>query len=120
MKTQWQKTGKLGEDLAVKYLKKKCYKIIERNFRPGKYGEIDIITNDKEEIVFVEVKTKTGEQFGSPEEEFNYQKRKKMRRAIQNYLFKNYSQDKQWRVDLIAIEILGGKAEIRHYENISL
>ena len=59
MKTQQQKIGKKGEDLAVKFLKKKSYKIIERNFRAGKYGEIDIIAKDKDELVFVEVKTKT-------------------------------------------------------------
>ena len=86
MKTKQQKVGKIGEDMAVKFLKKKSYKIIERNFIAGKYGEIDIIAKDKGELVFVEVKTKTDEQFGSPEQEFTYQKKKKMRRAIQNYL----------------------------------
>ena len=119
MKTRRQKIGKLGEDAAVKYLKKNGYKILERNFRAGRYGEIDIITNDKGQLVFVEVKTKTDEQFGSPEQEFTYQKKKKMRRAIQNYLFKNYSQDRQWRVDLIAIEI-SDKKNLRHYKDISL
>jgi len=120
MKTQQQKVGKIGEDLSVKYLKKKNYKIIERNFRAGKYGEIDIIAKDKGEFVFVEVKTKTDEQFGSPEQEFTYHKKKKMRRAIQNYLYKKYFLDKQWRADLIAIEILEDKQDIRHYENIPL
>lgn len=120
MKTKQQKVGKIGEDLAVKFLKKRHYKILERNFRADKFGEIDIIAKDKGELVFVEVKTKTDEQFGSPEQEFTYQKKKKMRRAIQNYLFKKYFIDKDWRTDLIAIEILNKKTDIRHYENIPL
>lgn len=120
MKTQQQKIGKKGEDLAIKFLKKKSYKIIKRNFRAGKYGEIDIIAKDKDELVFVEVKTKTDEQFGLPEQEFTYQKKKKMRRAIQNYLYKKYFLDKDWRADLIAIEISDQESDIRHYENISL
>ena len=119
MKTQKQKIGEMGEDLAVKYLKKKHYKIIGRNFIADKYGEIDIIAQDKGELVFIEVKTKTDEQFGLPEQEFTYQKKKKLRRAIQNYLFKKYWLDKEWRVDLVAIEFSGQEPDIRHYESIS-
>jgi len=120
MKTKQQMVGKMGEDLAVKFLKKKGYKIIERNFRADKFGEIDIIAKNKNEIVFVEVKTKTDEQFGSAEEEFTYQKKKKMYRAIQNYLFKKYLTSHDWRADLIAIDIMDKKIDIRHYECVSL
>jgi len=120
MKTSRQKIGQRGEDIAAKYLKKKHYKIIKRNFVAGKYGEIDIIAQDKGELVFVEVKTKTNEQYGSPEQEFTYQKKKKLYRAIQNYLFKKYWLNKDWRIDLIAIEVSGQKPDIRHYKNISL
>ena len=119
-KTKQQKVGKMGEDMAVKYLKKKKYKILERNYRADKYGEIDIIAKNKSGLVFVEVKTKTDEQFGSPEQEFTYQKKKKMRRAIQNYLYKKYLTDKDWQADLIAIEIKSKEPEIRHYEYVSL
>jgi len=120
MKTQRQKIGKKGEKLAIKFLKKRKYKIVDRNYRADRYGELDIVAKDKSELVFVEVKTKTDEQFGSPEEEFTYQKKRSMRRAIQNYLFKKYLTDKEWRADLIAVEITGGKSEIRHYENVGL
>jgi len=120
MKTQRQKIGEKGEKLAIKFLKKKKYKILERNYRADRYGELDVVAKQKNEWVFVEVKTKTDEQFGSPEEEFTYQKKRKMRRAIQNYLFKKYLINKEWRADLIAVEIINGQAEIRHYENVSL
>ena len=120
MKTKQQIVGQMGEDLAVKFLKKKGYKIIERNFRADRFGEIDIIVKDKDELVFVEVKTKTDEQFGSPEEEFTYQKKKKMYRAILNFLFKKYLTNQDWRADLIAIDIVDEKIDIRHYECVSL
>lgn len=120
MKTKQQEVGQRGEDLAVRFLKKKGYKIIERNFRADKFGEIDIIVKNKDELIFVEVKTKTDEQFGSPEEEFTYQKKKKMYRAIQNYLFKKYLIGCDWRADLIAIDIVDKKIDIRHYECVSL
>lgn len=118
--TQRQKIGDKGEKLAVKFLKKKGCKILERNYRADKYGELDIIAKDKSELVFVEVKTKTDEQFGLPEEELTYQKKQRMHRAIQNYLFKKYLTNKEWRADLIAVEIKNGRTEVRHYENIGL
>ena len=130
MKTQQQKIGKIGEDMAVKYLKKKGYKILESNYRADKFGEIDIIATCKKDnstlfhhaktLVFVEVKTKTNQNFGLPEEELTFQKKKRLKRAIQNYLFKKYLTDEDWRADLIVIEISDNKPEIRHYKNISL
>jgi putative endonuclease len=56
MKTNRQKLGTVGEDMAVEYLQKKGYKIIERNFRHYQY-ELDIICQDKKELVIVEVKS---------------------------------------------------------------
>ena len=122
MKTQQQEIGKIGEEMAVKYLKKKKYKILECNYRADKFGEIDIIAKDKQsyELVFVEVKTKTDQNFGLPEQELTFQKKKRMRRAIQNYLFKKYLTDTDWRADLIAIEFSNEKPEIRHYQSIIL
>jgi|SRR3989344_2563498 len=58
-------TARLGEKLAGEFLEKQGYKIIERNFRKG-YGEIDIIALDKKTLVFVEIKTKTSNAFGTP------------------------------------------------------
>lgn len=119
MKTQRQKLGKLGEDLAVKYLQKNGYKILTRNYIAGRYGEIDIIAKNNGQLAFVEVKTKSDNQFGDPEQEFTYFKKKKLYRSIQNYLFKNSLQDKPWQLDLIAIEILNKNNNLRHYKNIS-
>lgn len=67
MKSDNKKTGNKGEELACGFLKKKGYLIVERNFRT-RFGEIDIVCLDGEKLVFVEVKTKIGHDFGEPEE----------------------------------------------------
>ena len=121
MRTQRQKLGKLGEDLAVKFLRKKGYQILERNFYVSRFGEIDIIARREKRLIFVEVKTKRNLSFGSPEEEFTPAKKKKIWRAIQNYLLKKAAQNKPWQVDLIAIDISQpGKAILRHYKNLPI
>ena len=60
-----QEIGKKGETVAVRYLKKQGYRIIEQNYR-SKAGEIDIIAREKQSLVFVEVKTRSSRSFGSP------------------------------------------------------
>jgi putative endonuclease len=119
-KTKRQEVGKKGEDLAVKFLKKNKYKIIERNFQASKFGEIDIVAREKEQLVFVEVKTRTDERFGSAEEEFSYRKKRRFWRAVQNYLFKKHLIDCSWRADLIVVKIMGRKTNIQHYRYVSL
>ena len=81
--------GKLGEDLATEYLRKKGYKIIERNFRKG-YGELDIIATDSNVLVCVEVKTRTVgvDKFGKGVESVNIYKQQKLLRAVKMYLLK--------------------------------
>ena len=74
-------TGKLGEDLAEKYLEQIGYKVIERNFE-CKQGEIDIIALDKNEIIFIEVKTRTSIKYGSPADAVNENKQKNLLKAV--------------------------------------
>ena len=93
MKSFNKQTGFIGEDLATEALKKKDYQILERNFS-NKFGEIDIIAKDKTRsassgqdiLVFVEVKTKKGEEFGSPEEMINTKKLWKIRNMANLYM----------------------------------
>ena len=59
-----QEIGKTGEEIAKKYLLENNYKIVAKNFR-CKFGEIDIIAYDKEELVFIEVKTRTSNKYGT-------------------------------------------------------
>ena len=69
--------GNFGEDEAIRYLIKNKYKIIERNYS-CKLGEIDIIAKDKDVLVFIEVKTRTNDKYGSPSLAVNYYKKRKI------------------------------------------
>lgn len=85
MKKDNKVTGNRGEELASNYLQKKGYKIEERNFRT-RFGEIDIVCWDGPILVFVEVKTKKGHDFGEPEEMVNRTKLMQVQRMGEVYL----------------------------------
>lgn len=116
--------GKKGENLAVMYLKKKKYKILERNYRK-QYGEIDIIAIDasqKEQVlVFIEVKTRTSSQFGTPFEAITSWKMKPLLKTAQLYVASSDKLPQAQRMDAISI-VLDENLEvvsIDHLENIS-
>jgi len=119
-----QKVGKLGEDIAERYLKSKGLKIISRNFRKN-FGELDIIAKQGEEIVFIEVKTRreVGQtMFGSPERAVNRRKINKISNTAQSFLEKRgYVLDKvKWRIDVLAIKLnwKTRMANIKHIKNV--
>lgn len=96
------KFGRLGEDLAVKFLEQHGYKILEKNFR-NRFGEIDIIAKDKDTLCFVEVKSRSTDEFGSPFESIVFRKQKKMARLAFSYLKKErISFEIKARFDVIA------------------
>jgi len=111
-------TGKLGEEIAKDYLKRKGYKIIEQNYKT-KYAEIDLVTKKGKELVFVEVRTKKGEDFGTPEETLD---KRKLRKLWGNA--KAYTAWKKWqgpyRVDAVCVVLRYDNMieRINHYENI--
>ena len=104
--------AKIGEELAAEYLRKKGYKIIDRNFRKG-YGEVDIVAiedpnSSEKTLVFVEVKTRTSNLYGSPLEAINY---KLIHPNLPDAL----------RIDAISVELFHANKpkEIKHIKNIS-
>jgi len=112
--------GRLGEDIAKGYLEKKGYSIIDQNYK-NKYAEIDLICQHENTIVFVEVKTRMGEQFGIPEDAINRNKLRRLIRNAQVYMMrKNYDMD--FRIDGICIVLDKNKQikRIEHYENIGV
>ena len=118
MITLKRKIGNLGEGLAKDYLKKKGYKIIDQNyFWQG--GEIDLIALDQGDLVFVEVKTRTENSYGWPEQAVNFSKQKKIFKTAERYLQDYKGAVKNYRVDVISVEInkIKKKAEIRHFKN---
>ena len=101
-------TGKFGEDLAEQYLRDAGYEVIERNWK-CKLGELDIICKLKQErekiFVFIEVKTKRGSAWGSPEEMVNRKKQRKLIMVAQEYLKQHDLKNTAFRFDVVAIGV---------------
>ncbi|WP_029905785.1 YraN family protein [Prevotella sp. 10(H)] len=110
--------GKKGEDAAENYLRQNGYEIIERNWLYERY-EIDIIAQDDEYIVFVEVKTRSSDQWGNPEEAVSKGKIKRIVEAADFYL-REYDIDLPARFDVIASIWTGKKFEIQHIDDAFL
>jgi len=129
MKSQNKETGNKGEQLATDFLEKKGYRIEERNFRT-RFGEIDIVCWDGETLVFVEVKTKIGHDFGEPEEMINKGKLAQVKRMGEVYIIQRTQELKEsrnqdrWkglcRVDVVAVvlEQDGSVERIEHYQAV--
>lgn len=109
--------GNLGEEIAVEYLQKENYKIIERNFY-CKQGEIDIVAQKQKEIIFIEVKTRTNNLFGMPAEAVNATKQKHIKQSANYFLCKNDLLEAYTRFDVIEIKLINGKFEINHIKQI--
>jgi len=123
MKVANRETGRLGENLAANALREKGYRILERNFS-NKFGEIDIIAKDEDVLVFVEVKTKKGEEFGLPEEMVNPAKLHKIRNMAMLYTSgpacRQAGAPFLCRLDVVAIVLSPTDEVLRltHYENV--
>ena len=116
--SEHNEVGKIGEDLAKSFLEGKGYKIIEQNYKT-RYSEIDLVCEKNKELVFVEVRTKIGENFGTPEDTLNYKKKNKIR-----FNAESYAAFKKWtgpiKIDAICIVLKNNYEILRlnHYENI--
>lgn len=110
-----RKFGSAGEDLACRYLEKQGYEILERNKHFSRYCEIDIIAKYKKTTVFVEVKTRKTDSFGTPAEAITNEKYANIKKGVQFYLQENKIKD--FRIDLIGIT-LKPEIKIEHLKNI--
>lgn len=102
------RAGKLGEEAARKLLKNKGYKILARNFR-SRFGEIDIVAQDKETLVFVEVKTRWSAKYGVPEEAVTPWKLRRIVKTGEYYKLSHPNTPDLMRVDVVAVEVRGNK-----------
>ena len=115
---QNKQLGQNGEDIAENFLTKQGYKILERNRHFSRYCEIDIIAQDKDTLVFVEVKTRKTDICGHPLEAITKTKYKNIRTGLSLYLQENPNY-KKYRIDVVSI-LLKPKLEIKHLKNIYL
>lgn len=111
-----QSLGKKGEEIARSYLEKQGYTIIISNFRT-KSGEIDLIAKDGEVLVFVEVKTRTNEQFGSPFDAVTSRKRGQISRVAMEYMVNNGGMDQPARFDVVAVRMTENKPSVEIVKN---
>ena len=108
--------GKEGERIAEIFLRKKGYKLVERNYRCAA-GELDLIMLDRRVIVFVEVKTRRGIRYGTPLEAVEVWKLKKMIYAAQFFLSAKRLSHREARFDVIGISWPGAQPSVEHIEN---
>ena len=110
------RTGKLGEELAVAYLQRAGYRILAQNFR-CLHGEVDIIAEDGDIIVFVEVKSRKSEMFGEPQEAVGLEKQKKLSRISLHYLQQKRLETCNARFDVVAVKLLPDGTRIELIRN---
>ena len=111
METASQTLGAIGEELAYHFLSRKGYKILLKNYECA-LGEIDLIAKEKGALVFVEVKTRRSEAFGSPLDSITHQKRHQIVKTARYYLKRYGIKDVACRFDAVSILILPDQAPI--------
>lgn len=112
--------GNEGETIAAQFLAHQGYDIIHRQWRGGGRGEIDIVAQKDREYVFVEVKTRTGDEFGYPEEAVTHAKRAQLVRLIETYLARYQIAESKYRCDVIAIEFDQNSPKVTHLIGVEL
>lgn len=119
MTKEKQRIGNLGESAACEHLTKRGLEILVRNYRTP-HGEIDIIARDGDTIRFCEVKTRTSDLFGNPEEAVTESKMQHLIDSAEHYLQSNNLDDINWQIDVIAVEIddRNNVFRISRYENV--
>ena len=110
--------GKYGEQLAVKYLTRKGYRVKQQNWY-CRWGEIDIIAKDSNTTVFIEVKYRTSTFFGEANESVGKLKINSLRRSIWRYLSINSMYQEKCRLDVVCINRKGDKHRLQHYKSVT-
>lgn len=108
--------GREGERIAERFLKRKGYKLVERNYRCAA-GELDLIVLDRHVIVFVEVKTRKGSGYGTPLDAVEFRKQRKMIQAAQFFLNAKKLGQREARFDVVGISWPGEEPAVEHIEN---
>ncbi len=108
--------GRTGEDLAFKLLKKKGYRILERNYK-SPLGEIDIIAREGKTLVFVEVKTRSTADFGTAKWAVDPRKQRKVSMVALDYLKRNSLLEQPARFDVVAIDLDQEREKIELFQN---
>ncbi len=119
MNSSRRRVGAWGEHLAAEKLRRDGYEILAQNYYTP-YGEIDLIARNGDQMIFVEVKTRTSHSFGLPEEAVSERKSEHILQSIEHYLQEHPDIECDWRVDVVAIQRYpaSSEAEIVWFENV--
>ncbi len=110
-----QRVGQWGEDAVAAYLAERGYEVVARNARTP-YGEIDIVARQTDIVIFIEVKTRTSNKMGLPEDSVNARKQAHMLACAEHYAAEKAID--HWQIDVVAVEgKVGSKPMITHFEN---
>ncbi len=116
---QNKEIGRRGENIACEYLIRIGLLVVCKNFY-CRFGEIDIIAKDGEELVFIEVKTRTNNKYGNPSDSVDYNKRNHLHRAIEYFIYTKNIKNINIRVDVIEVYLKSNKVRVNHIKNVFL
>ena len=105
--------GRIGANIIADYITKLGYKVVERNFECNQ-GEIDIVAKDKEELVFIEVKTRTDISYGEASEAVTDTKKRHLINSIKYYIYKQKLENQPIRIDVAEVYINKGKVKVNY------
>ena len=108
--------GKTGEDLACRELQRRGYAVVARGYR-RRSGELDIVARDGQVLVFIEVKTRAGRQFGSAAEAVTFVKQRRLAELANEYLMRHHVSGCPCRFDVVSIHFSAGSPTIEIIQN---
>jgi len=118
--TSSKQTWDIWEVIAIKYLQKQWYSILDTNFKFGRFWEIDLITKKDNLTVFIEVKYRNNTSYWIPEEAITPNKLRKCRKTVEYYVVKNRLDFEKIRFDIITIMKWESSYKVKHYKNIEI
>jgi putative endonuclease len=110
--------GDMAEDIAVEFLERHGWRILDRKWKYKQLGELDIVADDGEYCVFVEVRYRRTTSYGLPEETCSPAKIRRLRNTAKMWLLLHGISNAPCRFDLIGMDLMLGDVEIRHYRNV--
>lgn len=116
---QTNRFGLVGERVAERWLLARGWRVLQRRYRNG-HRDIDLIAERDGLVAFVEVKARSGDQFGDPVEAVNWKKRNELARSAMTWIDRHGKPGEQYRFDVIGVLVTGVRVRVRHVENAFL
>jgi putative endonuclease len=116
MSAAGQAFGELGERIAERWLRRQGWRVIQRRFRSG-HRDIDLVVERGGTVAFVEVKARSGAQFGDPVEAVNWNKQRQLVRSASVWIERHGKPSETYRFDVVGVLVEGDRVRVRHIPN---